>query len=352
MLLRTEGIGNRRFDCVYFGGGTPSDFSAKNLETILTVVREFQLSADCEITLEGRVSSLQNDKIAVCRNFGVNRYSLGVQSFNTGLRRAMGRISTRKEVIAALQNLRKTADAAVVIDQIYGLPGQNMNMWLEDLDTLFDECPVSGVDHYPLIQMPGTPLDHAVMAGALATPPDARLRADMFNTALDRMKDHDVHRASLKHFAFSPQERNRYNRLQAYGGCCVPAGCGGGGNIGGYFFYQAGSLENYFQAIDLGKKPLTLVSEVSDEERFLNTLSGEILTRCGFSLSTLQRHFQLSLDLEQCLHPLLKQYDESGLLSVDNNGSVFLTRAGQFWNNAIFQNLKKLYLTTVKQEKK
>ena len=73
MLADTEGIGNRTFDNVYFGGGTPSDLSAENLEQILSAVRSFNLSPDCEITLEGRISSLSENKIAVCRHFGVNR---------------------------------------------------------------------------------------------------------------------------------------------------------------------------------------------------------------------------------------------------------------------------------------
>lgn len=352
MLADTEGIGNRTFGSVYFGGGTPSDLSAENLEQILSAVRNFNLSPDCEITLEGRISSLSENKIALCRHFGVNRYSLGIQSFNTALRRTMGRISTRETVIEKLQYLRNNADAAIVIDQIYGLPGQTMQLWQEDLDTLFHDCPVDGVDHYPLIRMPETPLDREVKSGVLPEPPSAALRADMFITALNAMQRRNVRRVSLKHFAFSPLERNRYNRLQAYGGCCIPAGCGGGGCAGGYFFYQGGTLEDYFAMLAQAMKPVTLVSRITHDDALFNYISGELLTRCELSLSLLQQHFSPIIDLADCFRPLIKQYAERGLLSMQSDEMIRLTPAGQFWNNAIFQHLKQLYLQTTRRIQK
>ncbi|MBS1369703.1 MAG: heme anaerobic degradation radical SAM methyltransferase ChuW/HutW [Lentisphaeria bacterium] len=345
MMRGKAAVAEYPVNCVYFGGGTPSDLSAANLERILKTLRSFNLAADCEITLEGRVSSLTPEKVRVCSDYGVNRYSLGVQTFRTELRRSMGRISDRGEVISALRSLAESNHAAVVIDLIYGLPGQTMRMWEEDLRTLFEECPVSGVDHYPLILMPGTPLARAVKAGTLPPAPDAAERADMFLRGVELMESNHARRISLKHFALDERERNCYNRLQAFNGCCFPAGCGGGGTVNGFFFYQGGTLERYYEMVDGKRKPLTQVSAAGPDAEVLNRIDGGIRIDCGFHPGRIGRAAGFTeCDLAALFRPLLGQYEARGLVKTDDDGWVNLTPAGQFWHNAIIENLKHLFL--------
>lgn len=343
MMLDAAALANRRLSAVYLGGGTPSDLDAASLSRILQKVNEFNLADDCEVTLEGRISSLTPEKIAVSRQLGVNRFSLGVQSFDTALRRSMGRISSRDEVIAALRYLQSDPGAAVVIDQIYGFPGQTMPMWEADVKTLLAECPVAGVDHYPLIQMPGTLLDRAINDNKISDLPTAADRADMFCRALDILGAAGARRISLKHFAFRKIERNCYNRLQAYGADCLAAGCGAGGTLEGHFFYQGGSVKDYCAALDRGEKPLSLVRPIAPDDRFANRLSGDVLTQLGFSLPELQQTVCGAVDLAALFEPLLRQYEDCNLLTRHDDGRVNLTRAGQFWHNAITQNFNTLY---------
>lgn len=96
--------------------------------------------------------------------------------------------------------------------------------------------------------------------------------------------------------------------------------------------------------LDQAKKPVTLVSRITGDDALFNYISGELLTRCELSLSFLQQHFSPIIDLADCFRPLTKQYAERGLLSIQSDETIRLTPAGQFWNNAIFQHLKQLYL--------
>ena len=117
-------------DAVFIGGGTPISLSAANAARLLQVVQEsFTLAKDCEVTLEGRIHDLVPEKIAAWLQHGVNRISLGVQSFSTTLRQRIGRIDSREEVLQRLR-LLKQYDVTVIVDLIYGLPGQDMEMWL------------------------------------------------------------------------------------------------------------------------------------------------------------------------------------------------------------------------------
>lgn len=147
-------------DCVFIGGGTPTSLSVDNVARLLqTIQHSFCLTVDCEVTLEGRIHDLVPEKIEIWLKYGVNRISLGVQSFDTTLRRRIGRIDSREEVLKRLQ-LLKRYDVTVIVDLIFGLPGQTMEVWLEDVRTLF-EADVDGMDLYQLNIFPGGPLAKA-----------------------------------------------------------------------------------------------------------------------------------------------------------------------------------------------
>ena len=161
------GIRHHPIEAVYLGGGTPSALSADDLARILdTVRRRLPLAPDCEITLEGRIIHFDDDKIDTCIAAGVNRISVGVQSFDTAVRRRQGRRASKEEAIRFLEGIRDRNRVALVIDLLYGLPGQTLEVWREDLRIADDLAP-DGIDLYGLNLIPGTPLHRAVAAGKL-----------------------------------------------------------------------------------------------------------------------------------------------------------------------------------------
>ena len=128
------------------GGGTPTALEAEDLHRIIKTCHElFPLANDCEFTVEGRLSYFTDDKIESCLEAGANRFSLGVQSFDTEVRRRMGRLSSKEDLIRGLEHLCSYDAAAVIIDLIFGLPGQNDENWDEDLK-IVSSLPIDGVD--------------------------------------------------------------------------------------------------------------------------------------------------------------------------------------------------------------
>ncbi len=115
---------------VYFGGGTPSALSAHDLARIITTLREkLPLAPDCEITIEGRVLNFDAERIDACLDAGANRFSIGIQSFNSKIRKKMARTSDGPTAIAFMESLVKRDRAAVVCDLLFGLPGQDAQTW-------------------------------------------------------------------------------------------------------------------------------------------------------------------------------------------------------------------------------
>lgn len=135
---------------VFIGGGTPTSLSPSNIRRLLRAIRKtLPLANDYELTLEGRVHDLVEEKMDVWMEEGVNRISLGVQSFDTKVRQQVGRIDTGEEVMKRLQKLSAYNQCAVIIDLMYGLPDQTLDVWQEDLHHLV-ESGVDGADLYQL----------------------------------------------------------------------------------------------------------------------------------------------------------------------------------------------------------
>ena len=165
---------------VYFGGGTPTALLPEDLKAVLKAVHEhLPLANDCEITLEGRIHHFEDAKMEAALAGGVNRFSLGVQTFNSQVRQSVQRVDGRDALISRLEKLCSYDNAAVVIDLIYGFPGQTMEVWEDDLATAMT-LPLDGVDCYQLNVFEKSPLAKYIANGKLPAAADTAQKADMF----------------------------------------------------------------------------------------------------------------------------------------------------------------------------
>lgn len=320
------GIRHHPIEAVYLGGGTPSALSTRDLTHILdTVRRRLPLTPDCEITLEGRIIHFDDDKIDACIAAGVNRISVGVQTFDTDVRRRQGRRASKEDAIRFLAGVRDRNRVALVIDLLYGLPGQTPEVWREDLRIAADLAP-DGVDLYGLNLIPGTPLHRAVASGKLHPTTLQHLGA-MYETGVGFLGDIGWSQISNSHWARTPRERNIYNLRIKQGADCLAYGSGAGGTIADYSYTVAGDLQHYDAGIVAGRKPLDGMS-ISDElaaARHHVTAGFEVgqLDLGGMSLPHVS-------DPNALFAPLLEQWQRAGVVTL-NGDIVQLTTAGRFW---------------------
>ncbi len=143
---------------VFIGGGTPSCLEPNELQTLLDAVRNaFDLTDDCEWTMEANPESLTPEKIDLAATGGVNRFSLGVQSFNEKLRRRIGRRGTLERLPSLLETLHASSDIRLNLDLIYAIPDETPDEWADDLRRAL-ACRPDHVSCYSLITEEGTPL--------------------------------------------------------------------------------------------------------------------------------------------------------------------------------------------------
>ncbi|ELI7901966.1 heme anaerobic degradation radical SAM methyltransferase ChuW/HutW [Yersinia enterocolitica] len=325
---------------IYFGGGTPSALSAQQLHSIISQLRKsLPLAPDCEITVEGRIFNFDDERIDACLEAGANRFSVGVQTFNTCIRQRMGRKASRDEAIHFLTNLASRDRAAVVCDLMFGLPHQTPETWQEDL-AIVRQLPLDGVDLYALNLLPTTPLAKSVENNRIELPTLAQ-QCDFYCSGAESLAQAGWHQLSNSHWARTTRERNLYNLLIKQGADCLALGSGAGGSLQGHAYMQHRSLDNYYRLIDSGQKPLMMMTQASGEHPWRAKLqSGIEVGRLDLS--------ELITD-PYPLMPLIAQWHQSHLLK-DDSFCLRLTDSGRFWASNIMQALQNIIPSLITTE--
>lgn len=335
--LRRRGIfSGRMIKAVFFGGGTPSVLSSEQLAALLRGIREAAvLAPDCELTVESSLYDMDEAKLVACLENGVSRFSIGIQSFDSSLRRALGRTHSCKEAAAGLRRLADSG-ADVVIDLIYGLPGQTRELLLEDLRLALD-CGISGLDLYRLQLMPRSPLGQAVAGGRLAYEHDEDSLVEMFLAADAYLAESGARELSCCHWAMRKSERSLYNTMVKNGTDIVACGSSCGGRLGAYQYMKVMDKDAYSGKAHAGAFPVMAFIKQSGEYRFLERLSGQ----CDRGLLDFAGLAAVSgAPWTSLLQPLLEKWERLKLLQPADS-AYKLTGRGKF----AYRQLTRVLLT-------
>lgn len=291
-----ENIKDIPINTVYFGGGTPTDLSAKQLERILkTVLKKFKLCNDCEITIEGRVNGFTKDKMLACIENGVNRFSIGIQSFSTPLRRSIGRIDEKEKLVTTLNTLSSFNQASVVIDLLYGLPNQTMSEWIDDNITALREVNISGLDHYRLNVYEGLKIYEMVKNAQIRLPSENEI-FEMFKEGTKLLESYGAARLSIHHYSFNFRERNAHNELGAEKATCLQFGMKASGRLENYFFSQCLDLCEYRKMLQKKEKPLSYAGKLPPEFKICSELNRQIVKKRCIDPESLSKKAPLIAD--------------------------------------------------------
>jgi len=315
------------FHAVYIGGGTPTALSSENIIRLLSAIRKnLYLSNDCEVTFESRIYDFENDKIKACIDGGVNRFSFGIQSFDTRVRRSLARVEATEKLLSRLKYLCDLGHAAIVIDLMYGLPGQTAQIWAKDVQTLI-ESEIDGCDLYQLNVYKDSKLEKYINSKKILPAAQTREQAYMFKTGVELLSKKQYKRLSICHWARNTRERNVYNSSTKAGADIVPFGAGAAGKINGYSFRLDSNLQTYFEKIDQDHKPIAMM--LSSVARF--KLHSEVISQFEsgyFDLDQIAQKYDP--DLSELLYPLILVWLQNNLVKI-HNGIIELTISGQFW---------------------
>ncbi len=196
---------------VYFGGGTPSLLSIRQVEALLAAVDlSFGLMENAEITLEANPGTLTLDYLRELRASGVNRLSLGVQSFSDAELAQLGRIHTREEALQSILWAKQAGFENLSLDLIFGLPKQSLKAWEYNLQEAIKIHP-EHLSLYNLIVEDGTPLAKQIANGEIPAPDDD-VAADMYELTMDFLTSAGYEQYEISSWATSPEFESRHNK--------------------------------------------------------------------------------------------------------------------------------------------
>jgi oxygen-independent coproporphyrinogen-3 oxidase len=214
MEIRNYGAryGDReRIDTVYFGGGTPSRLHAEEIDVIMSALREsFDLSAVEETTLEANPEDVNPDFLRQLRDLGVDRVSLGIQSFFDSDLEFMNRAHTADQAVEALEALQKTGFNNFTVDLIFGIPDQPPEYWAANLEKAVG-FNVPHLSTYGLTIEPRTPLHKQIELGRVRPPEDEDV-ADAYLFTISYLREAGFEHYEVSNFA-RENYRSRHNQL-------------------------------------------------------------------------------------------------------------------------------------------
>jgi putative oxygen-independent coproporphyrinogen III oxidase len=272
-----------RFDTLYLGGGTPSLLTPPQLAGLLKSLEEhFQFAPDTEITLEANPDDLTLQVLNDYRKLGINRLSLGVQSFYDRELDFLGRRHNAAQALQALSFCRTAGFDHLGIDLMYGLPGQTLEAWQESLDTALSFRP-EHLSCYQLTVEEGTPLAHRQAEGEFQALPEETARTFFLFTS-KFLEDRGYLHYEISNFAWGPAHKSRHNCKYWNHTPYLGLGPAAHSYKDGRRWWNHSSLEDYCQALAAGQAPIAGQEVLTEAEKHREALYLGLRTKDGVHL--------------------------------------------------------------------
>lgn len=335
-IMRQQGVSFNELETVFLGGGTPTSLSEQQLDRLLAIIHDYvDVSALKEFSTEANPDELTYGKLTVLKNAGVDRLSIGVQSFDADLLKRIGRTHGPDDAARVVGEARKAGFDNISIDLIYGLPDQTIKQWQDTLS----QAAALELPHYSgysLIVEPKTVFYNLMNKGRLPLPGED-IETEMFTMLIEQMEKQGRMRYEISNFAV-PGRESIHNLIYWENDGYAGVGAGAHGYIDGIRYSNIGPLTKYMDKTAMGERPVqqthvVTAVEAMEEEMFLGLRKSN-----GVSISLFQQRFGKSL--EEVYGETLQTLMADGLVERLDD-VVKLTQRGVYRGNDVFQQFLK-----------
>jgi len=307
-------------ETIYIGGGTPSMLSIEQFERLFEALLDIK---PIEFTVEVNPESYTDEKGELFKKYGVNRISLGVQTFNPTLLKYLNRKHTNEHVIHVVNHLKSIDIPLISIDLIYSIPGQTLNDLKIDLEYIH-KLDITHVSCYSLILEEKTYFYHQYLRGKFETM-DEDTEATMYQIVMDELKNQGFEHYEISNYA-KHKHYSMHNLLYWTLGDYIGVGLGAHGLVNKERTYNHKALPKYLS------NPLDKVEKQSEESLLQDELIFGLRKIEGVLVSELEEKYKMKL-LEK--YPNLIEKMELGLVKIEE-GRLKLTDKGIFLGNQVF----------------
>ncbi|WP_144511141.1 radical SAM family heme chaperone HemW [Bacillus sp. FJAT-22090] len=336
MALWTNDLKEASIETVFIGGGTPTSLSVEQLDRLFTLIHlHIPMKHVVEFTSEANPDELTLEKMQLMRKYGVNRLSMGVQTFDQELLKVLGRTHSNEHVYEVIEYAKQTDFPSISIDLMYGLPNQTMEQWKISLQEAF-RLKIPHISAYSLLVEPKTIFYNLLSKGKLSLPGED-LEAEMYSYLMDEMMRNGYSQYEISNFSHNGKE-SKHNLLYWNNDEYIGFGAGAHGYLKSVRYSNHGPLKKYMDTIEQNEKPIMMQKEVSpvekmEEEMFLGLRKNE-----GVSLSRFEQRY--GQPLQEVYGNEIEELLEKEFVTIAN-GFIKLTHRGRFVGNEVFQYFLK-----------
>jgi len=333
---------------LYIGGGTPTSLSTDTLSDLIRhIFTHISFSspsgidgkAGNEATIEANPGTVDTAKLQTVRSLGINRISIGVQSFDNGELDFLGRIHSSEEAEQAVYFARDAGFENIGIDLIYGIPGQTLARWKKTLEKAVSLRP-EHISTYELTVEEGT-----MLYECLQNPPSSKTNLpeedkiiEMYEYIIDYLTSEGYIHYEISNFArpgyFCRHNLNYWDRGEYYG-----TGLGAHSFKEGKRFYNTDHLDEYIQALSTDRSPVKETEHITEDKALSEAIFLGLRKIDGINIEHFSKRYKVNLLIR--FEKEIREFQEAGLVEIVESGCSYetnlrLTRKGLLLSNEVF----------------
>ncbi|MCK4658434.1 MAG: radical SAM family heme chaperone HemW [Phycisphaerae bacterium] len=315
---------------IFVGGGTPTVLPRPELDELMSCLKQVvDHDHPIEFTVEANPGTVEEAKLDLLTRAGVDRISMGAQSFHLPELQMLERLHTPDEIPRSVKSCRSVGIRRINLDLMFGIPGQTLAGWRESLHHAVD----LGVEHiacYGLTYEPGTALT-ARRDRREIVPCDEELEAEMYLAAIDDLESAGYHQYEISNFA-KPGERCLHNLVYWRNEPCIGVGPSAAGYLQGVRYKNVSNIEEYICKVEQGGQAVVESEKLTGQDLAGETVMLQLRLNCGIVFD----EFLLRTGVEARLTYArsIAKYVQNGFLKVTDSG-VALTRAGRLMADTV-----------------
>lgn len=323
---------NEEISTIYIGGGTPTSLSTEQLQLLIAQIKKhFPIKKSVEFTVEVNPGSADKEKMSMLNEMGVNRLSIGAQTFDESLLKAINRDHEAEDVEKTVELARRAGIINLSIDMMFGLPTQTLQQWKDSLNVAC-ELPIQHISAYSLKVEEKTVFYQLLRKGKLSLL-DQEEEATMFEYMLEKLTENGFNHYEISNFAKPGRESihnlTYWDNEEYYG-----IGAGAHSYMDGVRRMNHGPLPKYMTALKNNDLPYLEEHVVTIKEKMEEQMFMGLRKRKGVSVAKFQKRF--GKDIYEVFPQVIEKLKKNHLLEEEND-YVRLTDKGLLLGNEVFE---------------
>lgn len=292
IALYGDFLKNKLIKSIFIGGGTPSSVNSKYIKNVLENIYKYvNLDENCEITIEMNPNSISESKVKDYISSNINRFSMGVQSFNDTLLQKIGRIHTKAQALKSYDLLRNMNCSNINLDLMLALPNQTIND-IEESIKYIELLKPEHISYYSLILEEGTELFNQHKKNNFSFPDEVTDRK-MYKLVVESLKNLGINQYEISNFSkdnFESVHNMRYWTLKDY----IGLGLNSSSNISNLRFKNTDKFEKYYELINKNLLPIEEYENLSLKDRVNEYIMMGLRLNNGINIKELEEKFKIN----------------------------------------------------------